>query len=336
MLRPMASFSSDELDTYAAVYERDVDLVLVGAARASRSFRAWLLDAVGFPTLDLLRARHSWSTADDRESDVELRFGSEPESYVLQVENKLDAAFQPGQQAAYAERAARLAEDPTVVEARCALLAPEQYARVADSAAFDVVLTYEAVRDVLDGMGPFGRESALILEHAIQKHRRGGAQRPDDPARTEFFRAFSEAAAQAGLPLVPPRPRKANAGFLWWPRAGTLEQPRGWAPRGAHGAWLGAKLVHGSADIELTAIGARCDHGELAHRLRAPNFEVQMSGPSVRIRRGVPVVDPSLPFAAQTADSRANIEGLLELRAWWSATGRAVVEEEIERAASQG
>ena len=323
-------FPVEDLDTYASVYERDIDLALMAAIRSSAAIRDWLAGAVGFPCVDLLLVRHSWSTADHRESDIEVRFGVPTSAYVLQIENKLDARFQPGQQAAYEDRATSLSEEAEVVEARCALFCPAAYVAAEDCSRFDAVLTYEEARDVLLDEGSWGREAALLIQHAIVKHRRGGSDRPDDPVRTEFFRRMAEVAAAAGLPPVPPRPRKPNAGFLWWPRKEGLQQPQSWEPSGAHGAWLGAKLVHGSADIELIGVGAVCEIDELARRLEATGVVPEVSDASIRVRRAVPVLDPDRPLEEQRAAVDEVVGGLLEQRAWWHEVGHSLVEALID------
>ena len=43
------TFGDDELDTYSAIYERDVDIVLVMALRSSAAVRALVCAAVGVP-----------------------------------------------------------------------------------------------------------------------------------------------------------------------------------------------------------------------------------------------------------------------------------------------
>ena len=126
-------FPVEALDTYASVYERDIDFALVAAIRSPPTIRAWLCCEVGFPELSLLHVRHSWSPAQHRESDIEVRLGRPAAAYDLQIENKLDANFQQGQQAAYVNRAVALSEEPDVLEARCILFCPAAYARVADS-----------------------------------------------------------------------------------------------------------------------------------------------------------------------------------------------------------
>ena len=318
------------LDTYAAVYERDIDIAFVMAVRASSAVRAWLCSEVGFPELELLRVRHSWNPDQDRESDIEARFGQPDAAYVIQIENKLDAVFQPGQQAAYADRALSLSEEAEVVEARCILFCPAAYEQAADGSGFDAVLTYEQVLEVLLGEGAWGREIALLIQHAIVKHRRGGTQSPDDPTRTEFFGRFSELAQAAGLPPVPTKPRKRNAGFLWWPRRGTLKQPKNWRPRGAHGALLCAKLIHGWADIELIGVGDVCNLSELAGQLEGAGVEFEVSGSTVRIRERVPVLDPDRSLEGQRPEVDEFVGGLEKQAAWWREAGRSLVEAQLD------
>lgn len=313
--------STDELDTFASIYERDVDITLVQSILSCPAIHSWLLTHAGFPAAELLSVRHSLSTSDQRETDLEVRFGDEKAAYVLQIENKLDAEFQPNQQESYAARAESLAEDPDVVAARCILICPERYAQSADGSAFDAILTYESARDILLAEGPWGRSAALVIQHAIDKHRRGGTDTPTDEARTEFFRRFSELAHQHGLPLVSHRPRKRNAGFLWWPRAGTLRQPRGWNPRGSHGASLSAKLIHGFADIELTGVGWVCDFRLLAAELDRHGVAFESNDPHLRVRKSAPRLDPSADLDDQREASEAFVAATLQQHTWWHDVG---------------
>lgn len=324
------TLTADELDTFASIYERDVDITLVQSIRSCPAMRDWLRTHAGFPAAELFQVHHSLSTSDQREADIEVRFGDPEAAYVLQIENKLDAEFQPDQQASYVARAESLTEESNVVAARCILICPERYAQSADGSAFDAVLTYEAARDLLLDEGPWGRSAALVIQHAIDKHRRGGTDAPIDEARTEFFRRFSELAHQHGLPLIPHRPRKRNAGFLWWPRAGTLRQPRGWNPRGSHGASLSAKLIRGFADIELTGVGLVCDIRQLAAELDRQGVEFERNDPHLRVRKSAPRLDPSADLDDQREAAEAFVAATLQQHTWWHDVGCALVEDLIK------
>ena len=321
--------STDELDTFASIYERDVDITLVQSIRSCPAIRNWLLTQAGLPAADLFRVRHSLSTSDKRETDLEVRFGDAKAAYVLQIENKLDAEFQPDQQASYVARTESLAEESDVVAARCILICPERYAQSADGSAFDAILTYEAARDILLAEGAWGRSAALVIQHAIDKHRRGGTDSPIDESRTKFFRSFSELAHQHGLPLIPHRPRKRNAGFLWWPRAGTLRQPKGWNPSGSHGASLSAKLIHGFADIELTGVGSVCDIRKLAKELDENDVVHDRNGGHLRIRKDAPQLDPSSEFDTQRDAANTFVRSLAEQHRWWHDVGCDLVAKRI-------
>lgn len=321
-------FLSCELDTYASVYERDTDLALVMALQASMKVRRLFADAAGWTECSLLDVKHSVPTSDGREADIELRLGTSERLYVIQIENKLDCAFQPDQPESYAQRARELKERHGV-EAKAILFCPERYARAAkeSSTPFHERVSYESVRDTLLSEGPWARQAALLLEHGILKHRRSGSQSPEDPQVTRFFARFADLAASEGLPEVPPVGRKAGAGFLWYPREGTLTQPGGWTrASGSEGAWLVAKLVKGCADIELTGVLPHVLPARLRAALEDQPVEVVVGDKSVQLRKRTAAVDPAHSLIDQFDQVADFVRCLVDLRAWWERTGRAVVE----------
>ena len=325
-------FSDDELDTYASVSERDVDLVVVVALRASPVVRQLFAKAAGLESSDLVSVRHSVATHDGREADMEVRLGDPERPYVVQIENKLDAQFQLGHRESYAQRAAELTEQEGVATARAVLVCPRRYAESTDPRAFDGLVAYEELRDLLAHEGEWGREAALLLEHAIEKHRRGGSHSPEDPHRTRFFSAFSALAAEKGLPPVPPRSRKGGAGFLWWPRDGTLKQPKGWTlPNATHGAWLAAKFIHGHADIELTGLAVLVDVEGLEAAVRSGPVEMEAKRNSVRFRIHTRVLDLSKTVIDQVEDAAEFVEALVKIRDWWTERGIEIVERAVVR-----
>ena len=325
-------FDNGRLDTFASIYERDIDLVLVMALRASPAVADLFARAVECQRAPVLTVCHSVSTIDGREADIEMRLGDASRPVVVQIENKLDAVFQPDQPEAYAERMLALRSDASIADARSVLFCPARYRETAAASAvsFDATVTYEEVRDRLLEDGAWGREAALVIEHAIRKHRRGGSHSPDDLPRTRFFANFAELAAGEGLPEVPPKARKAGAGFLWYPREATLTQPRGWTLANAsHGAWLGAKLVHGHADIELTGLAPLVDVEALRSDLSEESVAFSANKTSVKLRTVVPPLAPDRTVLDQFNEVAEFISELVRLRDWWEKKGRAVVESHL-------
>jgi hypothetical protein len=327
-----------ELDTYASVRERDTDLVLVMALRASAEIQRIFLEAVGWTETPLLNVSHSLSTRDGREVDVEAVFGDPNFRRILHIENKLDASFQQGQAASYAERIGELSLEKDVAAAASLLFCPSDYAagRV-HSEDFDALVTYEEVRDVLQTLGPWGREGALLVEHAILQHRRGGASSPDDPQRTRFFADLAAAAALNGLPALPPTPRKAQAGFMWYQRDVTLSQPNGWTPANAsQGAWLVAKVVRGNVDIDLIGISKRLNPEDLRTAFTDTGFRFITTKSGVIIRAESEALDPDAPYEDQAQAGDAVIESLVALRSWWEEQGKRILEELLAAAPFPG
>ena len=132
-------FDDDELDTYASIYERDVDLFVVCALRTSESVLELFCNSVGLSRGTAVHVRHSLTTGDGREADIELRVRIGDEVHVFQVENKLDDVFQDGQPEAYAERVRTLATQEDFSSAHSILLAPRAYLETANCDPFDAV-----------------------------------------------------------------------------------------------------------------------------------------------------------------------------------------------------
>ena len=99
----MADFSN--LDTYLAISERDVDLVIVMALRAEPKVARLIAGIASSPSANVLSVRHSKNESDGSETDIEVRFGERDQPYVVLIENKIDSQFQPDQPERYRSRA---------------------------------------------------------------------------------------------------------------------------------------------------------------------------------------------------------------------------------------
>ena len=172
----------------------------------------------------------------------------------------------------------------------------------------------------------------MLIEHAIQQHRRGGRQSPTDDAKTTFFADFTKRAEGRGLPHVPVIPRKSGAGFLWYPLEGTLVQPKGWHPGRSGGAWLVAKFDRGQADIELTGIlDAIEDQDALLAALEQEPIFFEAHAPRVVVHVQGEPLDMDMLIESQLAEVDQLIECLVESRTWWESRGRRLIEEHLDR-----
>lgn len=325
-------FSKDDLDTFHAVYERDIDVALVLALRVSAEVRRLFAASVGRTETELASVRGSKSTDDGREADVELALRSNADLVCIEIENKLGADFQERQIDDYVLRAKRAVECGSWHAAYAVLIAPRSYieAHEYDAKLFSGRVEYEAVRDVLLRESEWGRGLALLFEHAILQHRRGGRGGPDDPLRTAFFRALALLAARGGLPAVNVRGRKPGTGPMWFPRDGTLTPVNGWTlANGSQGAWLCSWPEAGGVGIELTGVRPLVDEEALVRAVRALSIDCEVTRATVRLRWAAPKLDSSAAFDHQLAEAGVVIEKLVTVRAWWEAIGRGLIERHL-------
>lgn len=321
------SFSQADLDCFSVVHERDIDVALVLALRSSDRVRS-LFAEIGRCTTRLISVRSSVGSGDGREIDIELVLGAARRGVRFEIENKLASPFQREQCADYGRRAARARERDGVGTGFSVLVAPAEYLKSSSMSAahFDATLSYEHLRDTIRHEAGWGQHVALLFEHGICRHRRGRSASPDSEARTKFFDSFVQLAKRAGLPDVDSKQRKGKAGFLWYPRKGTLTQIREWPRSNAsRGVWLVAKFVHGSADIEITGGASVLVPARLAYALRGGDVRVEHDDKSVRLSVDAPILHPDIPLDEQLSDANRFVERLAFVRQWWEATGRFVV-----------
>lgn len=321
--------SKYDLDMFGAVYERDVDLVLALALRASPRVRSLVLASIGVEEIGASRVQHSVATGDGREADIVLTLDSRKGAVVVEIENKLSASFQSGQAQSYAARARIRRDGPDYLAGYSVLVAPSDYlqSHLVERDEFDASLAYESVHRELLADGPWGSACGLVLEHAVAQHRRGRGLRESSPERTRFFAEFAHLAEDFGLPAVPRISRQPGAGFLWYRREGCLEQVPGWAlANGSHGAWLVAKFTAGTADIELTGLLEFADVERLGNGFAdVGSLSFESRGASARMRRECPVLDPDAPLDSQLDAAREFMEQLSWLHRWWHESGRELV-----------
>jgi|GEM_PF-3308899 len=317
-----------DLDTFGAIYERDTDLVLALGLSASERVRALVLDALGVTAPRGMKVRHSVATEDGREADLVLEVESGNEQVVVELENKLNAVFQSGQAESYSERARNRDAAPGATRGLCVLVAPRAYleSHSVECAMFDACLAYEELRAVLLEEGPWGRAIATVLQHAVARHRRSGSALDASTERTRFFADFAALAHDLGLPKASPGRRIATSSTFWFDKSGRLECPKGWDAKRAHGAWLGARLEDGWADVELTGVCLVADVERLEREVsRGGELAFERRGSTIRLRRRAPQLDPDRPLDDQLASGREFVEQLAWLRDWWRDSGCELV-----------
>lgn len=217
--------SSQSRPIWGALFERDLDLVILDLIHTSPEFGRWLLDAtIGLPraadaSLSLEGAWHSVIGSDGRESDLEALWVCGGSRIRLLIEDKVDAQCQPGQAAAYAERAKRHVAEGYADTAATVLVAPHGYRErhLEDTAAFDYHITIESIRDwvATDSNLQTRRQYITpLLDHLLNRSRGGrlatragvagrsaeGGRKPHFPELYEsILREISTAFPQLGI-----------------------------------------------------------------------------------------------------------------------------------------
>lgn len=229
----------DDMDRFSAINERDVDLMLLEELICNADFAGLVYTRVkehsvrvSLPQLDGIscRAHHSVSYvgAGSGESDIEVNFydsnsGEQPK-VVLLLEDKIGALFTPQQPERYLERAKDIQNKtgrPTVT----LLVAPSAYINSNTTTCFDATLTYEEVISWLSNARTAPPEEitkrlhhrACLLQHALEKYRRGG-NRTHDEERTIFFSEY-ERYMGANFPVLTAKPARSrtagSSGFFF-------------------------------------------------------------------------------------------------------------------------
>ena len=316
-----------DLDTYLAINERDVDLVLVMALRAEPAVAALIAKIASSPITDVVSVRHSKSESDGSETDIEVRFGENDNPYVVLIEDKVDAEFQPTQAERYKNRIDALRSDATVSGAASIVIAPDAYLsnHELDTKLFDARLSYEELHDVLIGAGhPWAMEAAMLIEHGIEKHRRGGADKVVSESVTRFFYGFSRLGESSNLPRLPGgRTYALGRRDFWYPRDSTLIQCSGWKlENGSQGAWLRVDFMSGAVVIELTAIARLLEIEKLKSEFEGDWPIIQNTKLSFRMGIHCSPVDTNCLIEDHQEEVSQLIQEAIRMKKWWEESGR--------------
>lgn len=182
---------------WRALYERDVDLLLLDLLHSSEPFRRWFLAAAlpsVAPDLDTFEFRGAWHSVIDalgHESDLEADWWSPRHGAVtLLIEDKVDAACQPDQALRYLHRAARYRDEGLAQVTRTVLVAPATYPlrHQEDSAPFESHVALEQVATWVAGAEPAGRGVylAALLGHALRRWRWADSAEGDNRRGRQF------------------------------------------------------------------------------------------------------------------------------------------------------
>jgi len=273
-----------------------------------------------------VKVRHS-VTGPGGETDIALDFVRKSDQVAMRtcflIENKIDAPFTETQPQRYQERARRAVAATECDQAKCVLVAPNEYLESAPEAdEFDDTLSYEEILAYFDkqaGASPSEQEAnrckhrCEMLKQAIDKRRRGYSPDIDEDV-TAFWRQYHQLAKNVApeLRMRSPGDKPAGSTFVHFP--GALEQISA-LPH----CTIKHKLTHGFVDLELAGWSTYLEF--LTPILRpscGETMKLRKAGKSLAISIRLPEINVTRPFAQQRETVKQGLLAAKRLRAWFN------------------
>ncbi|OGO28028.1 MAG: hypothetical protein A2W33_06175 [Chloroflexi bacterium RBG_16_52_11] len=289
-----------------AIYERDIDLLVLEEMHVSPAFRKWLVDIVLEQKVELaqfLNARHSISQ-ELGESDLFFEFEDAfKHKWVFLIENKITAPSQPDQAKRYADRG-KLGEWD---EYKTIILAPEAYLhQSADAPKYDKQITYEMLRGwFLESLHDRERAEykARIIQDAIDQNRRRNLPLPD-PRVTRFWYEYWLCASREFPELAMPMPGDKGAGSNWI----------GFKPNGlGKGRNIYHKMDSERVDLEIAGAAGSVEKLRSTYSSILADTEIVEAGKSAALRIRVPKLYHFGNFQEQIDNARAGMRAAYRL-----------------------
>lgn len=298
-----------------AVYERDIDLLLLEEMYSSTEFQDWLINKV-FGTGNVAHkfqgAWHSVTDSELGESDLVFidEVGKDKQRAIL-IENKIDAPFQPNQARRYRQRGEKGIGEDSWQEFRTLLIAPQKYLdSTSNTNLFDFQLSYEQIRDWFASMYPQNSRVEYrikFLNEAIEQNRRGYQPVPDEAATRFWYHYWNF--VQSQYPSLDMKKPGVVPAFSDWPEFRNEELGRG--NKIVH------KLYRGIVDLHLEGMGKKVDGlREMNRYLLEDGIEVTGTKKTAFFRKLVSKVDKMQEFTEQLDEVQEGLEAavyLLEL-----------------------
>lgn len=337
---PLAQLTARQpLKPFAFVQERDIDFLLVEELTSSLPFRRLVLGKA-LPGVDIAslipEVAHSVARtgAGPGETDIQVFLtpvsgpaAPGPDGYLVLIENKVDAPFQPDQAGRYTAAAAEAVSGGGFVLARTVLIAPEKYLQSRPEAMqFDVRVSYEAVEEYFQRRARRGSMElrtrfmlhAQLVRLAADKTTRGIPSVPN-AAITDFWRQYYRLVRAEAPSLRMNQPGEQGNQSTWIRFSGTLTHHPP-LPR----AVLIHKLPHARVHLEFPGWANEMQRlGDALKASGAPaDMHVQPAGGSAAIAIDVEPIDPQKPFSDQVDRVREGVNAAARLEKWWAANWR--------------
>ena len=303
----------DDLNTFRAVSEHDIDMLALEEIHASPEFRSWLAEQCSISEAESLRFEGSWHSvteSDLGESDLVLLL-REPdgERVCILIENKVDAAPQPKQAARYRKRGESGVVRGGWDRFTTAIIAPDEYLQSEWTEDYEHRISYEDIRDQIasSDLASDRREfKVAMIDAAIDQSRRG--YRPvADPIVTAFYKAFHAFVEDefAELNMKKPGNVPSKSGWIHYKPQGLDKQ-----------FTLRHKLQFGRVDLEMPGCGQLLDQIASDNEdLIGADVQVIQVGKAAALSISVPEIDKTEDLDGQIVAARQGAKAAIRL---WS------------------
>lgn len=263
--------------------ERDIDLLLCSELHAAGPVRDHFAGVWPNRPVKFAGAWVSHSEIDG-ESDLVIEFQGDNRHFVLLVENKIAAEFQPDQAARYVERAARWRRHPSI-EVVTVLLCPSEYISRPSTELFDKTIAFEdligTLRDASDNRSAF---LAQTLMDGIESYRRGYVAIPDQ-AVTSVWAAIWKIASQEYQLLNMEKPSTKPGRSTWI----YLRRPSGFNEDDTKRCVVAYKADRGQVDLQFSGMSQH-ELEQLFGDLVETDMSVVKASKSASVRVSVPPI----------------------------------------------
>lgn len=288
------------------VLECDLDLILMLDARTGGPLVRFIAERAGLmPSGDITASRSTLRYAGTRETDVEVSW----QGGTLLIEDKVDAAFTPGQPESYRVEVEALRDKKAIAAVLVCPARRRTHYEVEAGDSFDCIVTCEELADVAEADGDrFSRAAAMLLRAAAEP-RPTRPSSPVDVARSEWGDGYRRVVANLlspddVLPLGPGSLRTATADWMYFPAAG-IDPEAVWS----FGHWLPGGEVRMDLMVEDEPTGL-------------PEGAVSIQKPTMWwISTRVPPVTFDQPAEEQREAISEAVAAALALRRWAASAG---------------
>jgi hypothetical protein len=200
-------------------YERDIDLLLAEEFAVSPAFAAWFLTYTGFAAANARVVDVYVSKSDNGgESDLVVVFedAADGSRFALLIEDKIDAPFQPDQEARYRLRGQAAVSRGEYIAYEVILCSPATYPMTQPKGAeLDRLISYESISEFLKTHDdtPRGAYRANFVATAASRNANTWVRTVDEATNAFWQRAYEMATRE--FPILEMKEPTFSKGNLW-------------------------------------------------------------------------------------------------------------------------